>query len=110
MWYKPELSVHPSGNIGNSTLIRSVEYETYDEVKDFEMCVPRDGACLELTVYQFPTDTYDITYDGEKVDIDHEFQVSKGSIRKRMYPMSSTEIGPESCQLECDESKDEVFI
>ena len=24
-WYKPELSVHPSGNIGNSTLIRSVK-------------------------------------------------------------------------------------
>lgn len=77
VWYKPEVRVHPSGDIGNSTLVKSVEYDTYDDVKDFEICVPRDGACVELTVYQFPFDTYDITYDGEKVDIDHEFQISK---------------------------------
>jgi len=72
---KPEVRVHPSGNIGNSTLKKSVEYYTYDDVKDFEICIPRDG-CLELTVYKFPFDTYDITYDGEKRKVDHEFQVS----------------------------------
>ena len=107
-YYKPEVRVSPSGNIGNSTLKESVEYETYDDVKDFEICVPRDGACLELTVYQFPFDTYHITYDGEKVDIDHEFQLSK-AYAGQTYPMSSTEIG-ESCKPECDESKDEALF
>ena len=108
LWYKPLIRVHPSGNIGNSTLAESVEYDTYVDVKDFEMCIPRDDTCLELIVYQFPFDTYDITYDGEKVDIDHEFEVSK-SWSQNFYPISSTEIG-ESCKLECDESKDEALF
>ena len=61
-----------------------------------------------MTVYQFPFDTYDITYDGEKVDIDHEFQLSK-VYAGQTYPMSSTEIG-ESCNLDCDDSKDEALF
>jgi len=108
VWYKPEVRIHPSGNIGNSTLEKSVEYETYDDVKDFEICVPRDGACLELTVYQFPFDTYHITYNGEKVDVDHEFQLSK-VYAGQTYPMSSTEIG-EYCKPECDDKKDEALF
>ena len=106
-FYMPQVRVHPSGNIGNSTLVKSVEYKSFVDVKDFDICIPRDG-CLELTVYQFPFDSYDITYDGDKVDIDHEFQISK-VYAGQTYPLSSTEIG-ESCKLECDDSKDEALF
>ena len=107
----PIMRVQPSGNIGNSTVYGYENYFGFEMVKDFEMCVPRDGACLELTVYKFPFDSYDITYDGEKVDIGYKRILSEKHYTGEyfLYPISSTELG-EYCNPECDDSKDEALF
>jgi len=108
----PILRVLPSGNIGNSSTVFGYQsYFRFNDVKDFEMCVPRDGACLELTVYKFPFDSYQITYDGEKVDIGYKRILSEKHYTGEyfLYPISSTELG-EYCNPECDDSKDEALF
>jgi len=88
----------------------SVEYKSFDDVKDFEMCVPQDG-CSELTINLFPTDAYDITLDGEKRDVDFEFEIapSRGYFYGVYGPESLTEIG-DNCNLICDETNDEALF
>ena len=110
----PIMQVKPSVNIWNSTVYSGSAYQSYfrfNDVKDFEMCVPRDGACLELTVYKFPFDSYQITYDGVKVEVGYKRILSEKHYTGEyfLYPISSTELG-EYCNPECDDSKDEALF
>ena len=96
--FDPTLTVRPSGNIGNSTDSTSLDYGSFQDVKDFEMCVPRVGACLELTVGIFPKDTYNITFDDKAVDVGQSFSYWE------RYEITTTEIG-NYCTPQCEDSE-----
>jgi len=93
------LEVRPSGNIGNSSYTEVVDYALEDLV-DYEMCVPKAGACLEVALHNIQSDDYEITWDGRAAGDAVEFQginpwTGDGDI------LRSTEVG-DYCSPICD--------
>lgn len=97
----PRLDLRPSGNIGKSTDVLKVTYGSFEDVVDFEACIPREGACLELTVSVFPTDSYAISWDGQAVEVGQEFDWIGDKI-------TSTEVG-NFCLPVCDGDTEALF-
>ena len=62
-----ELSSSPS-----SLLPRFVKYDGYAKLKDFEACLPRDE-CSQVVVAGLPSDGYQLSFDGNTIEIDNEF-------------------------------------
>ena len=100
--FRPDLSLRPAPANGNSTDTAFESYETFQDVVDFEMCIPRAGACLELTVSVFPIDSYEIFFDGNPIDVGNNF-TSWGR-----YPITSTQVGA-YCTPVCDENTEALF-
>ena len=103
-WYNLDdmrLSVRPSGNTGNSSLSETVDYYSVEDLVDFERCVPREGTCLEVTVAQLPSNSYEISWDGLAIDTGPEF---KGEYRN----FTSTEVG-DHCFPVCSEDTEALF-
>ena len=63
-----------------------VEYENFADVKNYEVCLPRDE-CSEIVVAGLPTDAYELSFDGKAVEIGHEFFFDGTN------PVTSTEVG-----------------
>lgn len=99
----PFLAVRPSGKHGSSTTEACVTYNSFDDVVDFEMCIPRGGACIELVVAIFPSDAYEVSWDGQVIKTDYEFSFWD------KYPITSTEIG-DFCTPVCDEDAGEALF
>jgi len=99
--WNPDLVVRPSGNTGNSTSNTLVEYEYFEDLVDFETCIPKEGACVELTVSILPTDAYSITWNGEAVEVGQEFN-------RYGFPITTTEMGS-YCAPICNESTEALF-
>ena len=97
----PDLTVRPAPANGNSTDTAFERYTTFQDVVDFEMCVPRAGACLELTGSVFPIDSYEIFFDDNPINVGNNF-TSWGN------PITSTQIGA-YCTPVCDENTEALF-
>jgi len=61
-------------------------YENFVDLTDYEACLPKDE-CSEVVVGGLPTDAYEISFDGNAVNITQEF-VFDGK-----NPVTSTEVG-----------------
>mmetsp|Transcript_30616 Transcript_30616/g.52396 ORF Transcript_30616/g.52396 Transcript_30616/m.52396 type:complete len:192 (+) Transcript_30616:137-712(+) len=67
----------------DSTVVR---YYWFPGLTDYEACLPRDE-CSRITVGGFPTDAYELSFDGKAVDIGQAFPYDDNN------PVTSTEVG-----------------
>lgn len=96
------LVVRPSGNVGTLDYSDTVDYYSPEDVVDFERCIPREGACLEVTVAQLPPDSYTISWDDQAVDT--------GGVYKGEYTnFTSTEVG-DYCVPVCNDDTDSAVF
>lgn len=96
--FSPRLTVRPSGTTGNSTIYEYIKYESFEDIVDFELCVPKVGSCLEVTVSKFPIDSYIISWDGRAVETGPDFS------NWGQYHITSTEVG-DFCYPVCNENE-----
>jgi len=75
---------------------QQTEYSNFTDLVDIEKCLPRDE-CSTVVVAGLPTSTYDISFDGEHVEIGARFHYEEKN------PITSTDVGtcikhPPTCQ------------
>lgn len=100
------LAIRPSGNIGNSSFIDNAYYYVPEDFVDYETCIPRAGACLEVTLSNLPLGRFEISWDGqEPVMISEASSQFMGSSRD---VFASTEVG-DYCSPVCDETTHALF-
>ncbi|KAL9179110.1 hypothetical protein ACHAXT_000152, partial [Thalassiosira profunda] len=90
--------VRPSGNVDATNYTNRADYDYYENLADFEACVPKEGACLEVTVSDLPADSYEISWDGSVVETGRTHKGEFGS------GITSTEIG-DYCLPTCDDGE-----
>mmetsp|Transcript_22337 Transcript_22337/g.32987 ORF Transcript_22337/g.32987 Transcript_22337/m.32987 type:complete len:526 (+) Transcript_22337:287-1864(+) len=89
----PKLKIRPSLNADG-------EYTSFDDVNDFELCVPKLSDCFQVTIEVFAKYSYQISWDGQIVETGLESTYLG-------YPSTTTEIG-ENCVPYCDEETESL--
>lgn len=99
------LSIRPASGFGpgSSAFSETIDYYSFDELVDYEKCIPSEGSCLEVAVYGLATSTYEISWDGQPVEVTSpRFKGEFGDT------ITSTEVG-DDCSPICDENTESLF-
>jgi len=81
----PFLNV-PDNTIPDWSDDNTVWYTWFPSLTDYEACLPRDE-CSRITVGGFPTDAYELSFDGKAVDIGDEILFNES------VPVTATGVG-----------------